>query len=663
MKKHLLIFILFSLISMTANSQVRGGHEYVDLGLSVKWATMNIGASKPEEYGDYFAWGEGHPKRTYTDKNYDYHVLKRTSITDEYDEGELSKSDDVVQQEWGFLSRNGNDGIGWRMPTREEMGELTTKCNWIGTTLNGVYGFKITGPSGNSIFLPAAGYKEDDVIKGKGEEGYYWGSSSYRPSWTSSSSSHRFQLTPGGSSLRVKGGRIDVITNYHVHLGYSVRAVCDINEQSKPLYLSEDMIKPAYAKKHNGYDYVDLGLSVKWATSDWKEDETYSLTRFALSDFFPMVCDPIYNTWGEGWRIPSKEELIELVENCNFVLCENDTKKGYLATSRINGNSIFLPISRYTSEPYGYIAKGTSLSLGPKYAMLNHPKYPLLKSDGWWDGLIRPVFKEGEVLASTIAINNHQDTMFVGDSFKLSASITPSNATDNELEWEAWELIGGHLRDTSIATISPDGVITAKRNGKVSIQAFTKSKTALSDVSEIVIVKPKNLNRHDFVDLGLSVMWATCNVGAEKEEEFGEGLKYGEAKKTVALWGDGCRMPTKREMKELLKKCTWTWTSVNHKKGYKVTSKLNGNSIFLPAASYEGIAWAIKRYMWESHERVYYYRSETRDCTVLYFCRPYERVRYATSDPKPRGCRSKKIKDNIIPRDAKLAVRAVKTVK
>ena len=134
------------------------GHEYVDLGLSVKWATCNVGASKPEEYGDYFAWGETKPKSEYSDWNYSYYT----------DPTILPLSADAARANWGGS---------WRMPTREEQDELRQQCTWTWTTQNGVNGYKVTGTNGNSIFLPAAGCRYDSSLDDAGSLGYYWSSS------------------------------------------------------------------------------------------------------------------------------------------------------------------------------------------------------------------------------------------------------------------------------------------------------------------------------------------------------------------------------------------------------------------------------------------------------------------------------------------------------
>ncbi len=136
------------------------GHEYVDLGLSVKWATCNVGASSPSDYGNYYAWGETSTKSSYDEEN---------SRTYDKSMGDIAgnPSYDAARANWGGS---------WRMPTKDEIGELISKCSRKWTTLNGHYGYKITGPNGNSIFLPAAGRRLGTSLYATGEGGGSWGS-------------------------------------------------------------------------------------------------------------------------------------------------------------------------------------------------------------------------------------------------------------------------------------------------------------------------------------------------------------------------------------------------------------------------------------------------------------------------------------------------------
>ena len=173
-------------------------HEYVDLGLSVKWATCNVGATKPEEYGYYFAWGETATKKSYTSDNYTYTSNSST----------LPLTADAAHVNWG-----GN----WRMPTRAEQDELrnTSNCTWTWTTQNGVNGYRVVSKlNGNSIFLPAAGMIESSRKEEVGYLGVYW------------SSSRNTDYTNAVYYIILEPDKFDWDYN-PPYTGRSVRAVCE----------------------------------------------------------------------------------------------------------------------------------------------------------------------------------------------------------------------------------------------------------------------------------------------------------------------------------------------------------------------------------------------------------------------------------------------------
>ena len=138
-------------------------HAYVDLGLSVLWATTNLGATQPEEYGDYFAWGETEPKDSYTRDNYKWR--DNTKYNNSGGLTSIQLEDDAAHVNWGGE---------WRMPTKEEYSELIEKCTWTWTQHKGINGYQVTGPNGNSIFLPATGYIGNGPSYPAGEYGLYW---------------------------------------------------------------------------------------------------------------------------------------------------------------------------------------------------------------------------------------------------------------------------------------------------------------------------------------------------------------------------------------------------------------------------------------------------------------------------------------------------------
>jgi len=187
-------------------------HDYVDLGLSVKWATCNVGASSMYQSGSHFAWGETAGKNytfTYDFSNYKYYNGKILTkyCTNSYsgivdNKTVLDPEDDVATAKWGG---------DWRMPTKEELEELVNNCTWTWDEYAYCCGYKVTGKNGNSIFLPAAGYRRYD--ERYDECGFYWSSTL---NTYNNLDAHSLTFDDSG------------ISNYHNYqiFGATVRPVC-----------------------------------------------------------------------------------------------------------------------------------------------------------------------------------------------------------------------------------------------------------------------------------------------------------------------------------------------------------------------------------------------------------------------------------------------------
>lgn len=184
-------FLTISLIVEGQSIQKIQGHEYVDLGLSVNWATCNIGSNSPEEFGDYFAWGETYTKSCYNEMTYkfagetlgvknlptidaqikalvDYTKYLGEENKQNPNDVKLDVMDDVANAQWGSS---------WRMPTMNEISELVDSCNWELDEIKGIKGYwAISKVNGNKIFFPLAGYIYDDVVSDVGKSGKYWAS-------------------------------------------------------------------------------------------------------------------------------------------------------------------------------------------------------------------------------------------------------------------------------------------------------------------------------------------------------------------------------------------------------------------------------------------------------------------------------------------------------
>ena len=329
----LLITLLgfYNTIAIAQNSGSDNGHKWVDLGLpsGIRWATCNVGASSPTQAGKHYAWGEIKSKTSFSQENSKTWRKKLPDIggNPEYD---------AARANWG-----GN----WRMPTRDEWKELEEYCHWERTTQNGRFGYLISSnKTGNSIFLPVTGLTNGAKLEQVNTNAFYWTS------------------TPKS-----------LITAYHFIFGYEdhytgfsdrgtggcIRPVSERAEKSLDVPHSGEI---------NGHLWVDLGLpsGTKWATCNigaksaeiygdeykWGEVKTpQEVTSIRnktdgkeMTDISGRAkYDVATAKWGATWRIPTKTEMKELVENCTWEWTNIRGRNGYKVSSKVNGNYIFLP--------------------------------------------------------------------------------------------------------------------------------------------------------------------------------------------------------------------------------------------------------------------------------------------------------------------------------
>lgn len=477
------------------------GHEYVDLGLSVLWATCNVGAATSEEYGDYFAWGEITPKDNYSWETYKYckgteNTLMKYCTDADYAYGVVGYVDHKVTLELEDDAAHVHLGGDWRMPTEEEYDELINKCIWNLSTKNNVNGWEVIGPNGNTIFLPATGSRGEYSTDNVSYVGNYW-SSSLRPYNPSVALSKKFNSNGISSSSQYR------------YRGFSVRPVIPrtlyLNKISDSLFVDDEC---ALVATCNGKEIM----------AEW----------FSSNESVAIVRAGVVKALSAGITTISAKYNGEIVE-CKITV--ND-----------------------------------KLAIKALYATFN--------------------------------------TIFVGEFYKLITTFKEDTITDVTL----------NSLNEDIVKVNGD-VMTALAVGSATITTTYKGETAFYKV---------NIKEQRFVDLGLSVKWATCNVGADKPEDYGDYFAWGEIEpkdeyswstykygkseslskyctkkkygkvddKTVlelcddvanVKMGGDWRIPTKKEQDELRKECKWTWTQKNGINGYEVTGP-SGNNIFLPAA-------------------------------------------------------------------------------
>lgn len=323
-------------------------HEAVDLGLSVLWATCNVGASTPEEDGDYFAWGETGYKFFYDWESLKYCTSDSGNSFSKYNGRDgrtrLSQEDDVASVVWGK---------GWRMPSADELEELQKKCRWILEEVNGILGYTIRGPSGNNIFLPLSGYKNNDGdLKDKGASGYYW------------SNSKNINDPQGALALSLEPNRIRGLYSYRYY-GNSVRPVRNKSEaqkQASKMKFEADSLKFSNLKtfdKAKDYEKANAIASEIYNSSSgyWKGKAAYYLgMSYWYGDGVSVDLDKAYSYFmdsheeGDNYAAVALGELAyfndyspddnvysqELAKKWFQIAIENDMPGGYWGMALLN---------------------------------------------------------------------------------------------------------------------------------------------------------------------------------------------------------------------------------------------------------------------------------------------------------------------------------------
>lgn len=441
-------------------------------------------------------------------------------------------SDDAAMANWGGS---------WRMPTDGEWTELIINCIWTWNTQGGKNGYKVSSKTnGSSIYLPAAGYRRGGALFSDGSNGSYR-SSSLTSDYPSYSWFLIFISTSRGTNYG--GSRFD---------GFSVR----------PVYGNPVRVTSISLNK------TQLSLNV---------GESEQLTATVLPS----------NAGEKGVNWSSNNPSVASVNSLGLVTAQQ-AGTATITVTTIDGG--------YTTS--------CSITVNKKI-----------------------------VTVTGVSLSPTSVTLTEGDNYQLSATVSPSNATDKSVTWLS--------NNTSVATVSSSGVVTAKKAGSATITVKTNDggKTATCSVTVTA-----SSSGQEAVDLGLpsGIKWGSCNIGASKPEDYGDYYAWGETEtKSCYYWstykfrisgytwkdvkfskyittsyygtvdsktmleptddvahvklGGKWWIPTDAEWTELRENCFWIWTTRNGVNGRLVTSKKNGNSIFLPAAGYR-----VDTYLWDA---------------------------------------------------------------
>jgi len=700
------------------------GHAWVDLGLpsKTKWATCNIGANSPEEYGEYYAWGETETKTTFTPKNYQY----------SQNPGVLPLSADVAAKKWA-----GN----WHMPSYGEFEELMTYCTWSWTNVNGKNGYNVLGQNGNTIFLPAAGCRVDG-LKDINAYGHYWSTqgvldeaqslyfSSSNVTWYGNCISYycyygtRYEgktirsicnTNPGTSEKQIKvviaSSNCDTINQFYISGTTTTILMANTDATIKFIkwsdgnttnprivtISSDTTFTAIYAKEctitapsndstmgHvNGggtvlegssaslYAFANKGYHfVKWSDGYTNNPRTVIIssdTTF-VAEFAP---DPKLTVQSNDEKLGSAlitEELLTYSKQL-FVLftLPNSWKNPFVWDWTGSGTGHWMPLIKLENTKYVYLAPSDHLDM----LIANFPEWCTI-SDIDWSRKTAQTIDLHINDRCCLKVDSDQDYAQVSnmgcygiaaitDIVKINANPTYKGIFENWSDGVTMNpryvlvssdstIIANFIPNQyTITTVSTCGTITGGgiySLGDTATLAVTPDEgchfTQWSDGNtenprQVIVNKDSTFIAEfsvdaagdvEYVDLGLSVLWATCNLGATKSTEAGNYYAWGELEpkkvynwETYKFWagkysnvtkyvhssqygdvdnktqleyiddaarykyGKGWHIPTKQECQELVDSCVWT-RIVDGTNGYVVTSLINGKSIFLPVTGY-----------------------------------------------------------------------------
>ena len=511
----------------------------IDLGLPSGnlWASFNLGASKPEESGYYYAWGETIPKNLYDWKTYLWCEGSSSTLTKYNSSSNIGAIDNKQALDPNDDAAAMALGDNWSMPSPDDVEELIANCTWTWSTVNGVKGYYVKSKVNDArIFIPAAGnMKYGDRTESFNSEGFY------------------LCNTAVESSINVK---ILLFASFAYYLS-STRE--PYSSRSRGLTI-RPIHKPAVTEPR----YINVSPSSY--TLETGQTLTISAAVGPDGDYDHSIT----------WR--SSNTAVATVDNNGIVTAI--AAGSATITARTTNN--------LTAECKVTVTK------------------PIVSVTG-------------------ISISKESLELFADGSAQLTASVIPSNATEKSVIWSS--------NNASVATVSTSGLVRAISNGNATITVTSKD----GGFKKTCSVTVQDMPVPTAVDLGLSVKWASFNVGAASPEDEGCLYAWGETstkdsytvenykwweymyvesniytliiKKykddneyaslnkpdntlekeddvAYVKYGGKWHMPSCVQIKELIDKCEWTYTKIGNVYGYKVKSKKNSNYIFLPIGGY-----------------------------------------------------------------------------
>ena len=442
----------------------------VDLGLSVKWASFNLGASTPEGSGDYFSWGETAPKSSYTWSTYAYgqskngpfseYVVNAAHGTPDY-KTILDLDDDAAHAVWGDA---------WRMPSKEEVQELRNNCNWQWTTMNGVAGYKVTskksGYTGNFIFLPAAGMMSGSKVQNAGTEGDYWSSSLYNtescsswsPYFTSSEFSTGDCYRYFGLPVRAVYGEVVLVSEISLNYTY-LELLKDGTRQLTATFSPSNVT-------YKGLTWSSSDESVATVDANGKVTAvalgSATITAHSADNKVLGVCEVAVIQKAESITLDKSEMEIYVGDDPTTLMptispVEHTTKLLSWSSSRtsvatVDENGNVKAVSAGTATIQVQALDGTGLTAKCVVTVFNKH-------------------------AESITLSKQSITVYKDKTYKLTATVTPSNS-NKAVSWAS--------DNTDIATVDASGTVTGVGIGTTTVTATTKD-GSLSASCEVTV--------------------------------------------------------------------------------------------------------------------------------------------------------------------------------
>jgi len=626
-----LAFILSTTFTVTQARKL--DVKYVDLGLSVLWADCNLGADSPTDYGSYYAWGETEPKNYFSwDNFHNCEIPREEPDSDDEDFLGRSRNNEPLRLPPANDAATVRLGAEWRMPTIQEYNELYANCDYDTVTVNGVLGLRYTsriaGYEDKSIFIPYGGYIEGGDIIGVDLGFWVWTSESDTYSWDGDSSatyvSTSNTVNPSffylDEELRVGIGTKPSLAGNHRYIGLNIRpvrrydsdALKSFEISASKLDLDFGEIRRVNAVIRPSGRPVEKG-EVKWSTSS---DEVAVCQDGTVTGIGVGKC--VITAEYEGYKAQMKvkvtmpvPEAVDLGLSVKWASANMGTSSPLKPGAYIAWGETSPKAGLYTGENYKRVwadklepqNDAAAVWLGGGWRMPDADELWELKNKCTWK-YVNNKDSCGYIITSNVPGYEGRSIYLPAAGYKTNHE---SLVAMNLAYYGTYNTLAYNTLVLDVRLGSPN-----KSEGCPIRPVLDTSDGKKKEVGPGPV---KPLSHNALVDLGLSVLWADCNVGAESPEEVGARFAWGEtAQKTYYTkdnyqlngkynswgarkkldaaddaahvnWGGDWRMPTKEEYAELFKNCEWADTTINGVEGFLFTSKVPGytsNSVFLP---------------------------------------------------------------------------------